>query len=88
MERELALPLDRAQRVLIVYPLGAGEGLLLDRLNPRWRERYFEPDVRARRGVHVSLTSRRSLLRHAPDSAYVIAATPQRDFRSLLPLIS
>jgi hypothetical protein len=24
------------------YALGAGEGLLLDRINPRWRRRYFE----------------------------------------------
>jgi hypothetical protein len=23
------------------YPLGAGEGLLLDRVNKRWRDRYF-----------------------------------------------
>jgi hypothetical protein len=23
------------------YAPGAGEGLLLDRINPRWRERYF-----------------------------------------------
>src|SRR5262249_21042771 len=41
MDRELALPLDRAQRV-IFYPLGAGEGLLLDRINPAWRARYME----------------------------------------------
>jgi hypothetical protein len=41
IEKELALPLDRAQRV-IFYPLGAGEGLLLDRLNPKWRTGYFE----------------------------------------------
>ena len=26
---------------VIFYALGAGEGLLLDRVNPRWRERYF-----------------------------------------------
>lgn len=26
---------------VIFYALGAGEGLLLDRRNPRWRERYF-----------------------------------------------
>src|SRR4029077_1359007 len=25
----------------IFYSLGAGEGLLLDRVNPRWRQRYF-----------------------------------------------
>jgi len=32
--------LGRSQRVLF-YALGAGEGLLLDRLNPRWRGRYL-----------------------------------------------
>lgn len=26
---------------VIFYALGAGEGLLLDRVNPRWRQRYF-----------------------------------------------
>ena len=26
---------------VIFYALGAGEGLLLDRINPRWRQRYF-----------------------------------------------
>ena len=25
----------------VFYALGAGEGLLLDRVNPRWRQRYF-----------------------------------------------
>src|SRR6476661_7873101 len=28
-------------RRVIFYSLGAGEGMLLDRLNPRWRQRYF-----------------------------------------------
>ncbi|HKB66581.1 MAG TPA: hypothetical protein VKC61_12065 [Pyrinomonadaceae bacterium] len=28
-------------RRVIFYSLGAGEGLLLDRANPRWRQRYF-----------------------------------------------
>ena len=28
-------------RRVIFYSLGAGEGLLLDRVNPRWRQRYF-----------------------------------------------
>jgi len=28
-------------RRVIFYALGAGEGLLLDRINPRWRQRYF-----------------------------------------------
>ncbi len=32
--------LDDHKRVKF-YALGAGEGLLLDRANPRWRERYF-----------------------------------------------
>jgi hypothetical protein len=26
---------------VIFYALGAGEGLLLDRVNPRWRRRYL-----------------------------------------------
>jgi hypothetical protein len=34
------LQLDEYQRVAF-YPLGAGEGLLLDRINPRWQGRYF-----------------------------------------------
>jgi hypothetical protein len=34
------LELDRYKRVAF-YPLGAGEGLLLDRLKKRWQERYF-----------------------------------------------
>lgn len=34
------LKLDEYQRVAF-YPLGAGEGLLLDRANPNWRNRYF-----------------------------------------------
>jgi hypothetical protein len=32
--------LEESKRVTF-YALGAGEGLLLDRLNPRWRESYF-----------------------------------------------
>lgn len=32
--------LEEYKRV-IFYALGAGEGLLLDRINPRWRQRYF-----------------------------------------------
>jgi hypothetical protein len=32
--------LDDYKRVTF-YALGAGEGLLLDRINPRWRQRYF-----------------------------------------------
>jgi hypothetical protein len=32
--------LDDYKRVMF-YALGAGEGLLLDRVNPRWRQRYF-----------------------------------------------
>ena len=26
---------------IMFYALGAGEGLLLDRIDPRWRQRYF-----------------------------------------------
>jgi hypothetical protein len=33
--------LEEQKRVMF-YALGAGEGLLLDRANPRWRQRYFE----------------------------------------------
>ncbi len=29
------------QRRVAFYPFGAGEGLLLDRVNPRWRDRYL-----------------------------------------------
>jgi hypothetical protein len=29
------------ERVMF-YAIGAGEGLLLDRANPRWRQRYFQ----------------------------------------------
>lgn len=32
--------LDKSRRALF-YPIGAAEGLLLDRENPRWRSRYF-----------------------------------------------
>jgi len=35
------LPLKNYKRVAFYY-LGAGEGLLLDRINSRWRERYFK----------------------------------------------
>jgi len=35
-----SLPLGDYRRVAF-YPLGAGEGLLLDRANPEWRNRYF-----------------------------------------------
>ncbi len=39
--RELStLKLDDYKRVAF-YPIGAGEGLLLDRANPQWRQRYF-----------------------------------------------
>lgn len=39
--RELStLELDDYKRVAF-YPLGAGEGLLLDRVSPRWRSQYF-----------------------------------------------
>ena len=34
------LKLENYKRVAF-YPLGAGEGLLLDRANPKWRDRYF-----------------------------------------------
>jgi hypothetical protein len=35
-----AMQFDHSQREA-VYSFGAGEALLLDRLNPKWRERYF-----------------------------------------------
>ena len=35
-----SLELGKMQRVAF-YPLGAGEALLLDRINPKWRDRYF-----------------------------------------------
>jgi hypothetical protein len=39
--RELStLKLENYKRVAF-YPLGAGEGLMLDRANPKWRSRYF-----------------------------------------------
>jgi hypothetical protein len=42
IEKELAaLQLDKAKRTAF-YALGAAEGLVLDRANPKWRERYFE----------------------------------------------
>ncbi len=34
------LELENYKRVAF-YPLGAGEALLLDRANPKWKERYF-----------------------------------------------
>ncbi|MEN3332008.1 MAG: hypothetical protein V7641_1373 [Blastocatellia bacterium] len=37
----LTLPLKNYKRVAFYY-LGAGEGLLLDRVNPQWREDYFK----------------------------------------------
>jgi hypothetical protein len=41
IERALAsAQLDKSKR-LAFYPLGAAEGLLLDKANPQWRERYF-----------------------------------------------
>jgi hypothetical protein len=42
IEKELAsLQLDKAKREAF-YAVGAAEGLLLDRANPEWRQRYFE----------------------------------------------
>lgn len=40
-EELTALKLEDYRRVAF-YPLGAGEALLLDRLNPGWKERYFK----------------------------------------------
>lgn len=40
LEELTTLRLEDYKRVAF-YPLGAGEALLLDRINPRWRERYF-----------------------------------------------
>lgn len=40
-EELTTLQLDDYKRVAF-YPLGAGEALLLDRLNPQWKERYFK----------------------------------------------
>ncbi|HEX5708021.1 MAG TPA: hypothetical protein VFX96_12035 [Pyrinomonadaceae bacterium] len=40
VEELTTLRLDEYKRVAF-YPLGAGEGLLLDRLDPRWQRRYF-----------------------------------------------
>lgn len=34
------LQLEKSER-LVFYPLGAAEGLLLDRANPKWQSRYF-----------------------------------------------
>ena len=42
IEHELGtVQLDRAKRTAF-YAVGAAEGLLLDRMNPGWRERYFK----------------------------------------------
>jgi hypothetical protein len=42
IEQELGtLDLAKAKRIMF-YPLGAAEGLVLDRVNPTWRSRYFE----------------------------------------------
>jgi len=38
--RLLTLQLAKSER-LVFYPFGAAEGLLLDRANPKWRNRYF-----------------------------------------------
>lgn len=35
-----ALQLEKSER-LVFYPFGAAEGLLLDRVNPKWQRRYF-----------------------------------------------
>lgn len=58
--RELSTLRLADYRRVAFYPLGAGEALLLDRLDPRWRgryfserfylDRYFEPARRARGG--------------------------------------
>jgi hypothetical protein len=37
---ELTMDLAKRKRV-IVYSFGACEGLLLDRINPKWRDGYF-----------------------------------------------
>jgi hypothetical protein len=39
--RELTTPRLAERQRAAFYPLGAGEALLLDRLNPRWKGRYF-----------------------------------------------
>jgi hypothetical protein len=41
LEQLVALPLKDYKRVSFYY-LGAGEGLLLDRVNPKWRRRYLK----------------------------------------------
>lgn len=41
LEQLVALPLKDYKRVSFYY-LGAGEGLLLDRVNPKWRKRYLK----------------------------------------------
>ncbi|MCM3873291.1 MAG: hypothetical protein ND895_21625 [Pyrinomonadaceae bacterium] len=40
LEKLPTLQLPKSERI-VFYPFGAGEGLLLDRANPRWRSRYF-----------------------------------------------
>lgn len=40
VEELSTMKLPEYKRV-VFYPLGAGEGLLLDRANPKWRSRYF-----------------------------------------------
>jgi hypothetical protein len=40
LDELVTAPLADYKRVLF-YAIGAGEGLLLDRANPRWRQRYF-----------------------------------------------
>lgn len=39
--KELASSRIENQKRELFYPLGAGEGLLLDRVNPKWQSRYF-----------------------------------------------
>ncbi|MBA2339855.1 MAG: hypothetical protein H0V88_05640 [Pyrinomonadaceae bacterium] len=41
------------------YPFGAAEGLLLDRINPRWRERYFVEKFDLGRYLRAANSSRR-----------------------------
>lgn len=48
------LRLENYQRVAF-YPLGAGEALLLDRANPKWKERYFTDKFYADKYFNVAL---------------------------------
>jgi hypothetical protein len=41
IDRELAIPMEDAQRTAF-YPIGAAEGLVLDRVAPTWRAGYFD----------------------------------------------